>query len=233
MELSGQAPRQTLGTIVKLAGALLVLGGLTLAWHFTPLASFLKPASVEEMMTAFAASPWSPVYVMGAYLAGGLVAFPLIVLIAATAAVFGPLLGFAYAFAGSIASAIVTYGVGAWLGGRPLQSLLGPRLNRIRGIISRSGFLAIAAVRLVPVAPYTIVNMVAGACRIRLVDYIVGTALGLLPGLLLMSALGHQIFRFIIAPTAADLLPLAVAAVVWVLLVFGAQRLVLRVGNRQ
>jgi phospholipase D1/2 len=233
MELSGQAPRQTLGTIVKLAGVLLVLGGLTLAWHFTPLANLLKPASVEEMMTTFAVSPWSPVYVMGAYLAGGLVAFPLIVLIAATAAVFGPLLGFAYAFAGSIASAVVTYGVGAWLGGRPLQSLLGPRLNRIRDVISRSGILSVAAVRLVPVAPYTIVNMVAGACHIRLIDYVVGTALGLLPGLLLMSALGHQIFRFIIAPTAADIVPLAVAAVIWVLLVFGAQRLVVRMGSRQ
>ena len=78
------------------------------------------------------------------------------------------MLGFAYAFAGSLASAILTYGIGAWLGRDPLQSLLGPRLNRIRGSIQRSGFLAIAAIRLVPVAPFTIVNMVAGACRIPL-----------------------------------------------------------------
>ncbi len=76
MELSGQAPRLTLGRIGKLAGALLVVIGLTLAWHFTPLSDLVKPAAIEETMTAFATSPWAPLYVMAAYLAGGLVAFP-------------------------------------------------------------------------------------------------------------------------------------------------------------
>ena len=39
-----------------------------------------------------------------------------------------------------------------------------------------------------------------------------GTALGLLPGLLLMSTVGHQIFRFIVAPSPDGLLMLAGAA---------------------
>lgn len=232
MELSGQAPRLTLGRIGKLAAALLVVVGLTMAWHFTPLSELIQPASLEGVMTAFAASPWAPFYVLAAYLAGGLLAFPLVVLIAATAAAFGPVLGFTYGLLGSIASAILMYGVGAWLGRQPLQSIFGPRLNRIRDGISRSGILAIAAIRLVPVAPFTVVNMVAGACHIRLFDYVVGTVLGLLPGLLLMSALGYQIFRFIVAPTAADLVLLAGAAVVWVAVVIGAQRLAVKVGSR-
>ena len=91
---------------------------------------------------------------------------------------------------GSIASAILMYAVGAWLGRRALQSLFSPRLNRIREVIDRRGIVAIAAVRLVPVAPFTVVNMLAGACHIRLADYLIGTTLGLLPGLMLMSALG-------------------------------------------
>ena len=231
MELSGQAPRLTVGRIGPLVGALFVVLGLTAAWHLTPLADLLDPAAIERTMTAFAASPWAPLYVLAAYLAGGLVAFPLVLLIAGTAAAFGPVLGFAYGLVGSLASAILTYGVGAWLGRRPLQSMFGPRLNRIREGISRSGILAIAVVRLVPIAPFTIVNMVAGACHIRIVDYIVGTALGLLPGLLLMSALGYQIFRFIVAPSAADFVLLAGGALLWVLVVVGAQRLAVRVGS--
>ena len=123
------------------------------------------------------------------------------------------------------------YGVGAWLGRRQLQSIFGPRLNRIRNGIARSGILAVAAVRLVPLAPFTIVNMVAGACQVRVVDYIVGTVLGLLPGLLLMSALGYQIFRVIVAPTGADFLLLAGAALVWVVVVIVAQRLALKAGG--
>jgi len=140
-------------------------------------------------------------------------------------------LGFTYALLGSVASAMLTFGIGAWVGRRPLRSVLGPRLNRIRNVVARRGILAIAAIRLVPVAPFTIVNLVAGASSIRFADYVVGTVLGLLPGLLLMSALGYQIYRFLIAPTAVDLVLLAGAALVWVVAVFGAQRLAARVGN--
>jgi phospholipase D1/2 len=226
MQLSGQARNQTVGRIGKLAAALLIVIGLTTAWHFTPLSALVQPSTLEGLLTAMADSTWAPLFVMLAYLGGGLVAFPLIVLVAATAAAFGPVLGFTYGFLGSLASALLTYGVGAWLGRGTLQSLLGPRLNRIRDAVSRNGIPAVAAIRLVPIAPFTVVNMVAGACRIRLLDYIVGTALGLLPGLLLLSTLGYQIFRFIVAPSVADFLLLSGAAVVWVAAVVGAQRLV-------
>ena len=231
MELTGHTPRLTIGKLAKLGGALLLVLALTLAWHFTTLSDLLQPSALEAMMSKLATSPLAPLYVIGGYLLGGLVAFPLVVLIAATAAAFGPVEGFIYALGGSVASAVLTYGIGAWVGRQPLRSLLGPRLNRIRNVFVRRGILAIAAIRLVPVAPFTVVNLVAGASSVRLVDYVVGTVLGLLPGLLLMSALGYQIYRFLIAPTAADLALLAGAALLWVVAVFAAQRLAARVGN--
>ena len=52
------------------------------------------------------------------------------------------------------------------------------------------------------------VNLAAGASRIPFADYVLGTILGMLPGLVLMSALGHQIFNVLTAPT-----PLNVSAV--------------------
>ena len=231
MELTGHTPRLTIGKLAKLGGALLLVLALTLAWHFTTLSNLLQPSALDSMMSKLATSPLAPLYVIGGYLLGGLVAFPLVVLIAATAAAFGPVEGFIYALGGSVASAVLTYGIGAWLGRQPLRSLLGPRLNRIRNVFVRRGILAIAAIRLVPVAPFTVINLVAGASSVRLVDYVVGTVLGLLPGLLLMSALGYQIYRFLIAPTATDLALLAGAALLWVVAVFGAQRLAARVGN--
>ena len=231
MELTGHTPRLTIGKLARLGGALLLVLALTLAWHFTTLSNLLQPSALDSMMSKLATSPLAPLYVIGGYLLGGLVAFPLVVLIAATAAAFGPVEGFIYALGGSLASAVLTYGIGAWVGRQPLRSVLGPRLNRIRNVFVRRGILAIAAIRLVPVAPFTVVNLVAGASSVRLVDYVVGTVLGLLPGLLLMSALGYQIYRFLIAPTVADVALLAGAALLWVVAVFGAQRLAARVGN--
>jgi phosphatidylserine/phosphatidylglycerophosphate/cardiolipin synthase-like enzyme/uncharacterized membrane protein YdjX (TVP38/TMEM64 family) len=232
LELSGLAPRLTLGRIAKVAAAILIVTALTLAWHFTPLGELVQPSSLAASLADFAESPLAPAYVIAGFMAGGVVAFPLVVMTGATAAAFGPVLGFTYALLGSIANALLTYGIGAWLGGRSLRTFYGPRLHRVREAITRSGIAAIAAIRLVPVAPFTIVNMMAGALRIPVIDYVVGTVLGLLPGLIVMSALGHQLFSFIMQPTPGSFALLAAGAAAWVLVVVGAQRLALRAGSR-
>ena len=228
-QFTGRRFRVPFANLAKVGAALLVVLGLTAIWNLTPLADQLTPAAIEAALTSVAASPWAPVYVLAAFLGGGLVAFPVVLLIAGTAAAFGPILGFTYAAVGSLSSALLTYLIGAWLGRRPLQSILGPRLSRIRNGICRSGLVAVAAVRLVPIAPFTLVNMVAGACRIPIVAYLAGTALGLLPGLLAMSALGHQIFRFIVDPNPADFALLIAAALLWLALIIAGQALASRV----
>jgi phospholipase D1/2 len=227
-QFTGRRFRVPFANLAKIGAALLVVLGLTAIWNLTPLVDQLTPAAIEAALTSVAASPLAPVYVLAAFLGGGLVAFPVVLLIAGTAAAFGPILGFTYAAVGSLSSALLTYLIGAWLGRRPLQSLLGPRLSRIRNRICRSGLVAVAAVRLVPIAPFTLVNMVAGACRIPIVAYLAGTALGLLPGLLAMSALGHQIFRFIVDPNPADFALLIAAALLWLALIIAGQALAAR-----
>ena len=122
--------------------------------------------------------PAAPAIVLAVFLVGGLLVFPVTLLIAATAATFGPWLGFAYAAAGAAASAVLTYGVGALIGRQALEDVLGPRLNRIRRAITRHGVLAVATVRMVPIAPFTVVNLAAGASRIPFSDYVLGTILG-------------------------------------------------------
>jgi uncharacterized membrane protein YdjX (TVP38/TMEM64 family) len=154
-------------------------------------------------------------------------------LIAGTAAAFGPILGFAYAAAGSLASALLTYFLGAWLGRDTLESVLGPRLNRIRARIERSGTVAVAAVRLVPIAPFTIVNVVAGASGVALPHYMLGTALGLLPGLLMLSAIGSQVMDIVFNPSLGGLALLAAGIVAWIVLVLGAQTLLARLRDAE
>jgi len=232
MEMRGLAPRMTLARLAKFGAAILAVTILTLAWHFTPLGALIEPSLLVEWIEVLPENTLAPVFVIAGFAVGGLIAFPLVVMIAATAAAFGPLLGFTYALLGSVANALLTYAVGAWLGARLLRGLYGPRLHRVREAIARRGVAAIAAVRLVPIAPFTIVNMAAGACRIRLVDYVLGTVLGLLPGLLVMSALGHQMISFVAAPTTSSFLLLVAGAALWVLVVVGAQRLALRPGSR-
>jgi phosphatidylserine/phosphatidylglycerophosphate/cardiolipin synthase-like enzyme/uncharacterized membrane protein YdjX (TVP38/TMEM64 family) len=211
---------------LAVASVAMVAVALTLLWHVTPLSSLVEPKAVGDVLRSLAGTPWAPALVVALFVIGGLVAFPVLILITATAATFGPWLGFAYALAGVIASALVTYAIGLRFGQAALRRLIGERLERIRQRIVHRGVFAIAAIRLVPVAPFTIVNLVAGASAIRLADYVAGTLLGMLPGLIALSALGHQLVRIVTSPTPAEagLLGLAVAG--WLAVTFGVQALI-------
>jgi uncharacterized membrane protein YdjX (TVP38/TMEM64 family) len=180
------------------------------------------------MLQGSAQQPWAILLVMAVFVVGGLLVFPVTVLIVATAAAFGPWLGFLYAMAGALASAVVTYWIGAAFGQEALSRVLGPRLARIRARIARRGVLAVAAVRLLPLAPFSLVNLVAGASAIRLPDYLAGTLLGMAPGLVLLSALGDQIVRIVVAPSLLNVLLLLLAALAWIGLSFLVQALLSR-----
>jgi uncharacterized membrane protein YdjX (TVP38/TMEM64 family) len=166
--------------------------------------------------------------VLAIFILGGLVVFPVMLLIAATAAAFGPWLGFALAGIGAIASAMVTYGIGAAIGREAVETVMGPRLHRVRRSIAERGVLAVAAIRLVPIAPFTLVNLVAGASKIPFVDYLFGTIIGMAPGLILMSALGHQLWSIVSEPTLTNILLFTLAVLAWLTVSIGAQALLLR-----
>ncbi|HEY1382232.1 MAG TPA: VTT domain-containing protein, partial [Dongiaceae bacterium] len=189
--------------LLAAAGILLALAlflGMATAWSLTPLAEWTNP----DLWTGWISSlqgPWAIVAVVLLFVLAGLVMFPVLVLIAATAAVFGVWPGILYAAAGALASALATYAIGRWLGPRGLRQFFGPRLNLITRSFARRGIPTVTLVRLVPVAPFSLVNLAAGAICIPATDYLLGTALGLAPGLTVMSLMGHEAVDLIREPS--------------------------------
>ena len=225
----GKRPKSdTLRRFAKVIGIGIAVVALVLAWRFTALSALVHPDSLRQSLQNVADLPAAPLIVLAVFVLGGLVAFPVLLLIAATAAAFGPWLGFALAGAGAIASAAVTYGVGAAIGRRMIENVAGPRVHRVRRSIIRHSVLAVTSIRLVPIAPFTLVNLVAGASRIPFVDYLLGTMLGMAPGLLVMSALGYQIWSIFTEPTPTNVLLFLLAVLAWLAVSIGAQALVLR-----
>lgn len=117
------------------------------------------------------------------YVLAGLALVPVTLLIGATGAVFGPQFGALYATAGVLASAALSHGIGRVLARGTVQRLAGSRLERILRAPARGGILAVAAVRMIPLAPFTVVNLVFGALHVRLRDFLLGTMLGMAPGI--------------------------------------------------
>ena len=230
--LGGEVPQRTLSNVIKVAASGVLVLALVLAWQFTPLAPLTHPDRVRAALQTFSEGPWGPLMVLGAFVGVSLLFFPITVLIAATAAAFGPLLGFVYAATGSLISALITFAIGARVGREALNNVLGPRLNRVRNKISRRGLIAVALIRLVPIAPFGIINLVAGASRIRLSDFVMGTALGMVPGIVAMAAVGHQIARMITEPSLDAFAWLTLAMLGWIALSIGLQALVSKFGSR-
>src|SRR5262249_14167947 len=75
--------------------------------------------------------------------------------------------------------------------------------------LARRGVVAVVAVRIVPIAPFTIVNLVAGASHIAFREYALGTALAMTPGVLAMSLFADRVTAAMRSPSAASYAVLA------------------------
>jgi uncharacterized membrane protein YdjX (TVP38/TMEM64 family) len=196
----GRSRRRPLLAAAGILLSLTLFLGMATAWSLTPLAEWANPDLWEGWISSLQGI-WAVVAVIFLFVLGGLVMFPVLVLIAATAAVFGVWPGMLYAAAGALASAVTTYAIGRWLGPRGLRQFFGPRLNLITRSFARRGIPTVTLVRLVPVAPFSLVNLAAGAICIPALDYLLGTAIGLTPGLTVMSLMGDQAVGMIREPS--------------------------------
>jgi uncharacterized membrane protein YdjX (TVP38/TMEM64 family) len=69
-----------------------------------------------------------------------------------------------------------------------------------------------------------VVNMVAGACRIRLTDFLLATALGMSPGIFMIVVLQDQLGRTLRDPTIGTIALLLALAIFFALLGAGFYR---------
>ena len=86
------------------------------------------------------------------------------------------------------------------------------------------------AVRLVPVAPFTVVNLVAGASHIGIRDFLVGSLLGMAPGMLATGLFIDRVTAAVRDPGAGTFAILGVAALAIVLAAIGLRRWLRRHG---
>jgi phosphatidylserine/phosphatidylglycerophosphate/cardiolipin synthase-like enzyme/uncharacterized membrane protein YdjX (TVP38/TMEM64 family) len=211
-DLEKPTPKLKFGMVVALMA--LLLAGLAALWRFTDLSELATVDGILDWAQSLAAMPLGPLIAIAVYVAGGFVMFPVMVLIAATAIAFGPLLGFPTALAGCLASAAALFWVGRLGGQRWVRRFGGRFVNKVSRKLSDQGILAVAVIRVIPAAPFSVVNVVAGASHLRFTDYMIGTALGMAPGTLAFSLLGSQLERTLREPSATSIaIAVGIAAV--------------------
>jgi uncharacterized membrane protein YdjX (TVP38/TMEM64 family) len=213
------ARRAVLGVLTLAA-----LLGLAAAWRWTPLGDWLKIDSLIGQAQALNAHPTTPLLVIAGIAVAGSLAVPLTLLVVATVLAFGSLAGFVYSLAGAELSALLTYALGQGAGRDLVRRYAGERLNSVSRKLSQRGLLTIITLRIVPVAPFTVINLVAGASHIRLRDFALGTLLGLLPGVFAIALFADGLVESIRDPDSGSFAWLAAVVIVIALAAFALRK---------
>ncbi|HWP56484.1 MAG TPA: VTT domain-containing protein [Candidatus Acidoferrales bacterium] len=203
---------------------ILALVALPLVWHLTPLRQWVDFPTLASWQGAIRASPSAPLIVVAAYLAAAVTFFPITVLTMVTVFSFGPVAGGAYSMIGWLLSAMLGYFFGRALGQDLLWEIAGPRLKRLEAEARRHGFAAVLIMRLLPLAPFTLVNLFIGASRICFRHFFLGSIVGRTPGLILAALVALQLELALRVPEALRWAGLAGAVLIAAGLAVAARR---------
>mgnify|MGYP003661475913 CR=1 FL=1 len=196
-------------TLGKGVGLLVIVVLLGVMWQVLQRYDLLTQARLSEFIAyirQWRTAPWMFAAVMATYASALLVMFPLSLLVVVTGLLFGPIWGLVYATLGTLTSSIVSYWVGHWLGREALINLL-------------------------PLAPFTLTNMLAGAFHLKFRDYMIGSTLGIVPGLAAVILLGSQLGALFTAASTKEIILAAVGLAAGVLGPPRYVRTLCKVGN--
>ncbi len=206
--------------------ALLALGAAL--WRSLPASPWPAVDAALGQLAASRTDPWAGLLSVGIYLLVGLTGIPVFLPAVAAGAIFGLWPGMIYAFAGTMLSASFTYSIGRRLGRHSVRRLTSDRASRISRVLPRHGVVAVAMLRLLPVASFTAVNLMAGAVRIDPAVYLAGSAAGLTPMILGFSLFGDRLAAVLNEGNPMDATVLSSLAIV---LVMAGASLLNRIGR--
>jgi uncharacterized membrane protein YdjX (TVP38/TMEM64 family) len=162
---------------------LVVAGGIVAATVDLP--------PLAEIRTWVRSAGWAgPVLYAVGFTAVSLTPAPATVLTVGAGALFGWWIGLPVALAGALGGAYLGFGLARLLGRAAVHGLVGGRMARLDGVLCRRGLLAVIIIRLVPTGPFAVVNTACGLSSVSARHYVLGTAVGMLPGIAAFVAVG-------------------------------------------
>jgi len=196
-----QAGSSRLLTILKTAIiAILLAGSIYLLYAHSEW--FHDPTQIKAEVVRWGA--WGPIAYILLYAVGPSLLVPGAVMTIAGGLAFGTLWGSVYSLIGADIGAIVAFGAGRFLGKSFVERAVGERFHPTLERIARNGFQIVLYLRIVPVIPYNVFNLLAGASRISFRDYFWASVIGMVPGTILFAFLGDALWhpltlRFLLA----------------------------------
>jgi uncharacterized membrane protein YdjX (TVP38/TMEM64 family) len=202
-------------------GAMLVVGRLVLGDQIE--------IAVKSWLGGAERGHWALPAAILAFTIAAFVGAPQFVLIGACVIAFGPERGFWYAWIATIASGAVTYFVARFSGAQKIvarySGATGGRFTRFMGN-ARNAFFASMIVRMLPTAPFIVVNMSMAVAGMPFLPFILGLAAGVAPKTAIVAFAGDGIMDALEGNVGAAALGGGIAIAIWFVAVVLVRRFV-------
>jgi uncharacterized membrane protein YdjX (TVP38/TMEM64 family) len=178
------------GKIALILGA---AAALAAAWRWTPLAEYVTAERILDWTARVRDTWWAPIVLVLAYIPAAIVMLPRPIISLVIIMTYGVALGIAYSTTGVMLAALATYYAGRFLPKPTVKRLAGDALEPAGKLLREHGVVAVFGSNMLPTPPFVIQNMIAGAVRIPLWKFALGTFLALVPAMLAWTVFGDQI----------------------------------------
>lgn len=180
---------------------LLALLAMAAAWRWTPLQELLSPRRLSALFAALPSQEVRALAAVAGFALASLFMVPLTLLAVISGIVFGGWQSVVYMLIAALLSAALGFLAGRVLGREALQRFAGQRLSRLSRRLAERGTVAVALLRLVPVAPFSVFNFVAGGSHLSFRQFFLGSLLGLAPGLAGVTVFSDTLWGAITSPS--------------------------------
>lgn len=200
-----QVVNRALGLLRRYAWLFVVLAAaaiLLAAWYTTPMRTLADQADLARFLASLRDSPTGILSVAAVLVVLGSVGFPITLLVAATGVIFQDWLALPVALVGVLGAAVPSFAL-AKFAPAGLQHRIGRgRLTAVIRVFRGRGFLSVVLLRNLPIAPFVVVNIGLGLADVSWRDYLLGTLIGMLPGVALLAVFGTTLGALLAEPNA-------------------------------
>lgn len=177
----------------RLGLLLLIILGAVVLGRWLGLARYTQPAVLRQTVDDLRHLEWIVPGFVAAYALGASVGLPATPFTFTGAALFGPWLGSLCNWVGATLGATGSFLLARTLGHGALADFVRRRAPRMDEMVAEHGFATVLRLRLIPVFPYNALNLGAGLAGMKLVPYVVATAFGMLPAIIVYTILGDAL----------------------------------------
>jgi uncharacterized membrane protein YdjX (TVP38/TMEM64 family) len=204
---------------LRLGALVIVIGAAFLLVHAAG-GGRLDAARVAERIRGFRELPGAPLLFVLLYALLVMLALPGSSLTLAGGAVFGFGLGSLLNWMGATLGAAGAYFLARALGRDAVRDLLGRRAASLDRFVTDHGLLAMLRLRLIPLVPFNALNFGAGFAGVAARDYLIATAVGIIPGTLVYTYFADALLSGVEGASRGAWIRVAAAGALLILLSF-------------